>query len=165
MRAAMTGHMVLSTLHTNDAVSTPVRLLDMGVPPYMVAMSVHAVLAQRLLRLVCDSCVTEYTPLPHELSWLGLELGPEAAHKRFVHGRGCGQCNGTGYHHRVGVYEMLEMTAPLVEALNHQDTHLFVKLAKQQLAGKTLRRSAVDLAVAGKTTIAEAMRVSNVLDE
>jgi MSHA biogenesis protein MshE len=165
MRAAMTGHMVLSTLHTNDAVSTPVRLLDMGVPPYMVAMSVHAVLAQRLVRVVCDSCVTDYAPLPHELSWLGLELGPEAAQKRYVHGRGCGQCNGTGYHRRVGVYEMLEMTSPLVEALNHQDTNNFIKLAKQQLAGKTLRRAAVDLVVAGKTTIAEAMRVSNVLDE
>ena len=165
MRAAMTGHMVLSTLHTNDAVSTPIRLLDMGVPPYMAAMSVHAVLAQRLVRLVCDSCVTDYPPLPHELTWLALELGAEAARKRFVHGRGCSHCNGTGYHRRVGVYEMLEMTAPLVEALNHQDTHQFVKLAKQQLAGKTLRRAAVDLAVAGKTTVAEAMRVSNVLEE
>ena len=165
MRAAMTGHMVLSTLHTNDAVSTPVRLLDMGVPPYMVAMSVHAVLAQRLMRVVCDSCVTDYTPLPHELSWLGLELGPETAQKRYIRGRGCGHCNGTGYRGRVGVYEMLEMTSPLVEALNHQDTNNFVKLAKQQLAGKTLRRAAVDLVVAGKTTVAEAMRVSNVLDE
>jgi MSHA biogenesis protein MshE len=165
MRAAMTGHMVLSTLHTNDAVSTPVRLLDMGVPPYMVAMSVHAVLAQRLLRVVCDSCTTEYVPLPHELTWLGLELGAEAAQKRFVHGRGCSQCNGTGYRGRLGVYEMLEMTAPLVEALNRQDTNAFVKLGKQQLAGKTLRRAAVNLALAGKTTVAEAMRVSNVLEE
>jgi MSHA biogenesis protein MshE len=165
MRAAMTGHMVLSTLHTNDAVSTPVRLLDMGVPPYMVAMSVHAVLAQRLLRLVCDSCATDYAPLPHELTWLGLELGAEAARKHFVHGRGCSQCNGTGYHRRVGVYEMLEMTAPLAEVLNRNDTHEFVKLARQQLAGKTLRRAAVDLAVAGRTTVAEAMRVSSVLEE
>jgi len=165
MRAAMTGHMVLSTLHTNDAVSTPVRLLDMGVPPYMVAMSVHAVLAQRLVRVVCDSCTTDYTPMPHELTWLGLELGADAAQKRYVQGRGCSHCNGTGYRGRVGVYEMLEMTAPLVEALNQQDTNAFVKLGKQQLAGRTLRRAAVNLAVAGKTTVAEAMRVSNVLEE
>lgn len=165
MRAAMTGHMVLSTLHTNDAVSTPIRLLDMGVPPYMVAMSVHAVLAQRLLRLVCDSCVTDYTPLPHELAWLELELGAEAARRRWVQGRGCTHCNGTGYRGRTGVYEMLEMTGPLVEALNHQDTPAFVRLGKEQLAGRTLRRAAVELALAGRTSIAEAMRVSSALDE
>lgn len=165
MRAAMTGHMVLSTLHTNDAVSTPIRLLDMGVPPYMVAMSVHAVLAQRLLRLVCDSCVTDYTPLPHELAWLELELGAEAAHRRWVQGRGCTHCNGTGYRGRTGVYEMLEMTGPLVEALNHQDTQGFVRLGREQLTGRTLRRAAVELALAGRTSIAEAMRVSSALDE
>lgn len=165
MRAAMTGHMVLSTLHTNDAVSTPIRLLDMGVPPYMVAMSVHAVLAQRLLRLVCDSCVTDYTPLPHELAWLELELGAEAARRRWVQGRGCTHCNGTGYRGRTGVYEMLEMTGPLVEALNHQDTPAFVRQGKEQLAGRTLRRAAVELALAGRTSIAEAMRVSSALDE
>jgi MSHA biogenesis protein MshE len=165
MRAAMTGHMVLSTLHTNDAVSTPVRLLDMGVPPYMVAMSLHTVLAQRLLRLVCESCSTDYTLLPTELTWLSLELGAAASQRRYVHGRGCSQCNGTGYHGRTGVYEMLEMTGPLVDALNHQDTNQFIKLAKQQMAGKTLRRAAVDLVVAGRTTVAEAMRVSNVLEE
>ncbi|MEO1767293.1 GspE/PulE family protein [Thiobacter aerophilum] len=165
MRAAMTGHMVLSTLHTNDAVSTPIRLLDMGVPPYMVAMSVHAVLAQRLLRLVCDSCMAAYMPLPHELAWLELELGPEAAQRPWVQGRGCSHCNGTGYRGRVGVYEMLEMTAPLVEALNRQDTQAFVRLARQQLAGRTLRRAAVDLAVAGRTSVAEAMRVTSALED
>ncbi len=165
MRAAMTGHMVLSTLHTNDAVSTPIRLLDMGVPSYMVAMSVHAVLAQRLLRLVCDGCAAEHTPLPHELAWLELELGPQAAGQRYVEGRGCSHCNGTGYRGRVGVYEMLEMKGALVEALNHQDTDGFVRLAREQLSGRTLRRAAVDQVLAGRTSIAEAMRIAAVLED
>ena len=162
MRAAITGHMVLSTLHTNDAVSTPIRLLDMGVPRYMVAMSIQAVLAQRLVRMVCEGCATDHAPLPSELTWLALEMGDEAKNRRYVQGRGCSQCNGTGFQGRMGVYEMMEMTAPLSEAVSHEDPKHFIKLARQSMGGWTLRRHAVTLAVKGKTTVAEAMRVSNV---
>ena len=166
MRAAITGHMVLSTLHTNDAISTPIRLLDMGVPAYMVAMSVRAVLAQRLVRTVCESCTSPYAPLPTELTWLGLEMSEEAAKSRhYVHGRGCSHCNGTGFQGRVGVYEMMEMTAPLAEAVNHNDPNHFVKIAREQMAGWSLRRHAVVLAANGKTTIGEAMRVSNTVED
>ncbi|MBI5752725.1 MAG: Flp pilus assembly complex ATPase component TadA [Hydrogenophilales bacterium] len=165
MRAAITGHMVLSTLHTNDAVSTPIRLLDMGVPRYMVAMSIQAVLAQRLVRMVCESCAADYAPLPSELTWLSLEIGEQAKTRRYVQGRGCSQCNGTGFAGRIGVYEMMEMTAPLAEAVNHHDPNHFIKLARQSMAGWSLRRHAVTLAVNGKTTVAEAMRVSNVAEE
>lgn len=165
MRAAITGHMVLSTLHTNDAVSTPIRLLDMGVPAYMVAMSVRAVLAQRLVRTVCESCVTPYAPLPTELTWLELEMGEAAKKRQYVHGRGCSHCNGTGFQGRVGVYEMMEMTAPLVDALNHSDPNHFIKVARSQMAGWSLRRHAVALVANGKTTIAEAMRVSNTVED
>ena len=165
MRAAITGHMVLSTLHTNDAVSTPIRLLDMGVPRYMVAMSIQAVLAQRLVRMVCEGCATDHAPLPSELTWLSLEIGDEAKNRRYVQGRGCSQCNGTGFQGRMGVYEMMEMTAPLSEAVSHEDPKHFIKLARQSMGGWTLRRHAVTLAVNGKTTVAEAMRVSNVGDE
>lgn len=165
MRAAITGHLVLSTLHTNDAASTPIRLMDMGVPPYMVAMSVQAVLAQRLVRMVCESCAAPYTPRPSELTWLDLEIGMDAKAHAYVHGRGCTHCNGTGFQGRTGVYEMMEMTAPLAEAVNHSDPSHFLKLARQQMAGWSLRRHAVALAVSGKTTLAEAMRVSNMADE
>ena len=165
MRAAITGHMVLSTLHTNDAISTPIRLLNMGVPAYMVAMSVRAVLAQRLVRMVCESCSTGYTPLPSELTWLALEIGEEAKKRQYVHGRGCTHCNGTGFQGRVGVYEMMEMTAPLAEAVNHQDPNHFIKIARSQMAGWSLRRHAVALAANGKTTVAEAMRVSNTVED
>jgi MSHA biogenesis protein MshE len=165
MRAAMTGHLVFSTLHTNDAISTPVRLLDMGVPPYMVASSLQAVIAQRLVRVICEVCKTNYDANATEREWMTAELGEAVHATRYMHGRGCSHCNGTGYRGRAGVYEMLEMTIPLADAANHGNPLEFVKLAEKQLAGQTLRRMAIDLAVAGKTTVSEAMKVSTQLDE
>jgi MSHA biogenesis protein MshE len=165
MRAALTGHLVLSTLHTNDAVSTPVRLLDMGVPSYMVATSLQAVLAQRLVRLICESCSQEYDLSPTEREWLRAELGDTVSSHRYLHGRGCTHCNGTGYRGRIGVYEMLEMTEAVADAANHEDPAHFIKMAEVQMAGNTLRRHAVSLIVAGKTTVSEAMRISNQFDD
>jgi MSHA biogenesis protein MshE len=161
LRAAMTGHMVFSTLHTNDAVSTPIRLLDMGAPRYMVALSLQLVLAQRLVRVVCESCAEERPLQPAEREWLRLELGADAAGHRYLRGRGCSHCNGTGYLGRTGVYEMLEMTAPVVEAANADDLIAFVRVAREQIAGNTLRRHAARLVAAGRTTAEEAMRISH----
>jgi MSHA biogenesis protein MshE len=165
MRAAITGHLVLSTLHTNDAASTPIRLLDMGVPRYMVATSIQAVLAQRLVRVVCDSCNEPYTPTPAEHLWLKSELGDTVDQHPYQHGRGCANCNHTGFSGRVGVYEMLEITNAVAEAANQADPADFLRAAEQQMAGNTLRRHAVALVTAGKTTIAEAMRISNQFDD
>ncbi len=161
LRAAMTGHLVFSTLHTNDAVSTPIRLLDMGAPRYMVAMSLHLVLAQRLLRLVCEGCAEPYRPLPQELEWLRQEPVIGASNAGFARGRGCSRCSGTGYRGRTGIYEMLEMTRPVVEALSREDASAFAAAAREQMGGGTLRRHAAQLAAAGKTTVAEAMRVAS----
>lgn len=165
LRAAMTGHLVLSTLHTNDAVSTPVRMIDMGAPRFMVAMSIVAVVAQRLVRLVCEGCAEPHSPEPTEHVWLQQELGKNIGMHSFVHGKGCSQCNGTGYQGRVGVYELLEMNNDLVDAANQHDPHHFIKLARQHMAGKTLRKSAVDLVIGKRTTITEAMRISNQYEE
>jgi MSHA biogenesis protein MshE len=165
LRAAMTGHLVLSTLHTNDAASTPLRLMDMGVPRYMVGGSLQAVLAQRLVRVICESCTTEYRPEPPEYGWLRAELGEHADATRFFHGKGCSHCNGTGYRGRTGVYELLEMTRKVLDAANHPDPSHFLKVAHAEMRGDTLRRHAVQLAVQGRTTIAEAMRVSNQLED
>jgi len=165
MRAALTGHLVLSTLHTNDAASTPVRLLDMGVPHYMVATSLQAVLAQRLVRVICESCATPYQLKPSEHEWLRGELGDAVGERRYLHGRGCSHCNGTGYRGRTGVYEMLEFTEAVADAANHQDPGHFLRTAQQQMAGQTLRRHAVALVVAGTTTVAEAMRISNQFED
>jgi MSHA biogenesis protein MshE len=165
MRAAITGHMVLSTLHTNDVISTPIRLLDMGVPRYMVALSLQLVLAQRLVRVICENCSEAYTPAPHEHEWLRYELGDTVDQKKYAKGRGCGHCGGTGYQGRTGVYEMLEMTNEIIEAINVDDTGAFVQAARHQMAGETLRRDAVRLVVKGQTTIEEAMRVSNQFED
>jgi MSHA biogenesis protein MshE len=165
LRAAMTGHLVLSTLHTNSAASTPLRLMDMGVPRYMVGGSLQAVLAQRLVRVICESCTTPYKPTPAELTWVLQELGERAVSTQFFHGKGCSHCNGTGYRGRTGVYELLEMTRAVTEAANHPDPSHFLKVAHAEMEGETLRRHGVSLAVQGRTTIAEAMRISNQLDD
>ncbi len=165
MRAAMTGHLVLSTLHTNDAVSTPIRLLDMGVPRYMVALSVHMVVAQRLVRVICGNCRETYTLTPSEHEWLRYELGDQVDSHAFHHGRGCTHCANTGYQGRTGVYEFLEMSDRVVEAINHEDPGEFMRVARLQMAGETLRRDAVRLVLAGQTTVAEAMRISNQFEE
>ena len=161
MRAAMTGHMVLSTLHTNDTISTPIRLLDMGVPRYMVALSLQLVIAQRLVRVICENCSRPYTPEPNEHAWLVTELGEQAHAHQYAHGGGCSICNGTGYQGRTGVYEALEMNNAVVDAVNQPDIAAFVHVAREQMGGNTLRRDVVRLVVEGRTTIPEAMRVSN----
>ncbi|MBU1365975.1 MAG: GspE/PulE family protein [Gammaproteobacteria bacterium] len=165
MRAAMTGHLVLSTLHTNDAVSTPIRLLDMGVPRYMVALSVHMVIAQRLVRLICSNCREACALTPNEHEWLRYELGNGIDDHIYHHGRGCTHCANTGYQGRSGVYEFLEMSDTVVEAINHEDPGEFMRVARQQMGGETLRRDAVRLVLAGRTTVSEAMRISNQFEE
>ncbi|MBI4190044.1 MAG: Flp pilus assembly complex ATPase component TadA [Betaproteobacteria bacterium] len=165
LRAAMTGHMVLSTLHTNDAVTTPVRLLDMGAPRYMVALSLQMVLAQRLVRLICESCSETYTLLPGEHEWLSQELGSKVDNHRYVKGKGCSHCNGTGYLGRTGVYEMLEMSKPVVEAANQEDPAAFIEVASREMGGRTLRAHAAQLVIDSKTTVDEAMRISNQFED
>ncbi len=165
MRAAITGHLVLSTLHTNDAASTPIRLIDMGVPRYMVATSIQAVIAQRLVRLNCDNCSDTYSPSPTEQIWLDNHLPSIDLSARYQKGRGCAHCNHTGYRGRIGVYEMLEITHAVAEAASHADPAVFINAAETQMAGNTLGRQAANLAAAGKTTPAEAMRVSNEFDD
>jgi MSHA biogenesis protein MshE len=165
LRASMTGHMVFSTLHTNDAVGTPVRLLDMGAPRYMVALSLQLVIAQRLLRVICESCSEDYQPLPSEHEWLRSELGDQVDKHVYKHGRGCSYCNGTGFVGRTGVYEMLEMTKPVVEAANQDDVRTFMKIAREQIGRNTLRHHAAELAASGRTSPNEAMRISSQLEE
>jgi len=164
MRAAMTGHLVLSTLHTNDASSTPARLIDMGVPQWMVALSLQLVVAQRLVRTVCAGCAAPHEPSPNEAVWLRNELGPDADYSGLRQGRGCPDCNHTGYRGRTGVYEFLQMTLPLVDAMSANDPRAFAVAAREQMAGNTLRRDAARLSLTGRTTIAEAMGVSAQLD-
>jgi MSHA biogenesis protein MshE len=165
LRAALTGHLVLSTLHTKDAASTPIRLIDMGAPHYMVATSVQAVIAQRLVRLICESCAEPHAPNGHEERWLAAQPSFDIGGAEFKAGRGCSNCNGTGFQGRLGVYEMLEMTPELVRAANRNDTQLFIDAARKQMAGKTLGHSAFSLAAAGRTTLDEAIRIASAEEE
>ncbi|MFO1328149.1 MAG: GspE/PulE family protein [Rubrivivax sp.] len=165
MRAAMTGHLVLSTLHTNDAITTPVRLVDMGVPAYMVALSLHLVLAQRLVRLVCPHCAEPYLPNPQEVEWLRSHCGEAALDARLRKGRGCHECNDTGFSGRTGVYEVLEMTQSLVDALAHPQPGRFAEAARAAIGSQTLAGDSIRLVTEGRTTLDEAMRVGAQLDD
>jgi MSHA biogenesis protein MshE len=161
LRAAITGHLVLSSLHTRDAMSAPFRLLDMGVPPFMVASSLQAMIAQRLVRKTCDNCAEPHQPTPQETGWLTALGGNEAAGTRTLRGRGCSVCNGTGYHGRLGVYEMLEMDADLAQAATRIDPAGFALLARERMKGKTMAHRALDMVRAGRTSVAEAMRMAS----
>ncbi len=165
LRAALTGHLVLSTVHTKDSASTPLRLIDMGAPNYMVATSVHGVVAQRLLRLICESCIEEHRPDPYEERWLTTQLGAGYEGKKFFRGRGCAHCNGTGFSGRTGVYEMLEMTPELARAVNQANPNAFVEAARAQLKGRTLADRALEVVLQGRTTVAEAVKVAVQVEE
>jgi MSHA biogenesis protein MshE len=165
LRAALTGHLVLSTLHTKDAASTPVRLIDMGAPYYMVGSSVQAVLAQRLVRLNCETCRVPYAPEPAEMEWLGQEYGAQCADGQFQRGKGCSQCNGTGLLGRTGIYEMLEISPEMVHALNLGQNNEFVELAHKALAGRSLKQQALQLGLQGRTPVSEVVRVASELGD
>ncbi|MGA7593736.1 MAG: ATPase, T2SS/T4P/T4SS family [Gallionella sp.] len=165
LRAAMTGHLVFSTLHTRDAAGTLFRLVDMGTPRFMVASSVQAVLAQRLLRRVCESCSEAHIPTPQEGEWLNIEGIPPEQWVGLMHGRGCSHCNGTGYHGRKGVFELLEMGAEMVEAAGRDSPTHFLEVAHGHLRGKTIMDHALDEMKQGRTTVAEVMRISNQVED
>jgi MSHA biogenesis protein MshE len=160
MRAALTGHLVLSTLHTNDAVSTAMRLIDMGVESYLVASALRAVVSQRLLRRICESCSEPYEPAPQIRALLNKEFGADGERMTFHRGTGCSHCNGTGYRGRIGVFEMLEMDDALTNALHTGDPTVFTRAARQQLGYRSLRQAAVDFASAGLTTIDQVLRAT-----
>ena len=165
LRAAMTGHLVFSTLHTRDAAGTLFRLVDMGTPRFMVASSVQAVLAQRLLRRVCESCSEAHVPTPQEGEWLRIEGIPPEQWGGLLHGRGCSHCNGTGYHGRKGVFEMLEMGAEMVEAAGRDSPTHFLQVAHQHLRGRTIMDHALEEMKQGRTTVAEVIRISNQVED
>ena len=165
LRAALTGHLVLSTLHTKDAATTPIRLIDMGAPYYMVGTSIHAVLAQRLVRLNCESCVEAVAPEPAEASWMTREYGAAVDVRKFRRGRGCSHCNGTGFLGRTGIYEMLEMSGDMIAAINQNRTNEFAKLAEAALRGQSLKHQALQLALAGRAPLAEVIRVASELGD
>ena len=165
LRAALTGHLVLSTLHTNDAMTSPLRLIDMGAEPFLVANALNAVLAQRLVRRVCEHCREEHLPEERERHWLEGISGQPLAGRRFVRGSGCHQCHNTGYLGRIGVYELLEIDAPLAAALRRHDAQGFIDAARAQPYYRPLAAGALDFALAGLTSVEEVLKVSASLSD
>ncbi len=148
LRAALTGHLVLSTLHTNDAVETALRLMDMGAPGYLVASAVRAVIAQRLVKKVCPDCKTHDELDEARQQWLSVRF-PNQVGTQFVRGRGCQNCNLTGYRGRIGVFEMLELEHHMMDSLRAGDSIAFAHAARASENYKPLMASAMELAIKG----------------
>ncbi len=166
LRAAMTGHLVLSTLHTNDAIATVNRLLDMGAAGYMVATALDAIVAQRLVRRVCDSCANAYEPTAPERAWLQATLGSDDLDgMRFRQGTGCAYCNNTGYRGRIGLYEMLEIDDRMIEALRHDDSEAFARAARAREDFRPVALAGIDCIANGITTLPEVIRVAGRIEE
>lgn len=164
LRAAMTGHLVLSTLHTNDAISSAMRLMDMGADSYLVASSLRAVIGQRLIRKICQNCKTAYSLTPQEKSWLQ-GMGEDPEKHTFYAGSGCHHCSNTGYTGRTGVYELLELDDAMLDALRKNDTALFTQEAKKSDLYLPLSMCALDYAIEGRTSIQEVFKISASLDD
>lgn len=158
LRGALTGHLVLSTLHTNDAISSAIRLLDMGAAGYLVASSLRAIAAQRLVRRVCDKCSDDYLPSNEELFWLS-HIDNNASQLNFKYGKGCQSCNHTGYRGRVGVFELLEMTDAMMDALKASDTVAFTHAAARSPGYAPLSQVALTYAKMGMTTVEEVLKL------
>jgi MSHA biogenesis protein MshE len=164
LRAAMTGHLVLSTLHTNDAISTAMRLIDMGIDPFLVASSLSAVIGQRLIRKICPHCIVPYALDPQEKIWLHAIHAP-SLNKEFKYGKGCHNCHNTGYIGRVGVYELLELDETMLEALRKHSASEFVKAARASPFYMPLVICALKYAIAGITSIKEVFKLSANLED
>lgn len=165
LRASMTGHLVLSTLHTNDAVSSAMRFLDIGLEGYLVASSLKGVIAQRLVRRICQSCSQPYEPTKQDQIMLEGILGYPVKSHGFHKGRGCPHCNNTGYRGRVGVFELLEITGALADALRRQDASLFESEARRQPGFSSLAVCALEYAARGVTSLEEVFRLAEHVHE
>jgi MSHA biogenesis protein MshE len=165
VRAALTGHLVFSTLHTNDAITSAMRLIDIGLEGYLVASSLRAVVAQRLVRRICNSCSEAYQPDEQEQVWLRAMNSDLAQSVNFKQGRGCSHCNNTGYKGRIGVFEFLEIDTELADALRSDDPLLFSNDARNKPDFKTLSQCALEYAAQGVTSLDEVFRVSEQLAE
>jgi type IV pilus assembly protein PilB len=158
IQASLTGHLVFSTLHTNDAPGSITRLIDMGVQPFLVASSVMAVMAQRLVRVVCVKCKEPYKPDASELQHF--DISPErAAAAQFTRGRGCNYCTHTGYRGRVAAFELMTMNATLREMTFNREPAQHIRRQAHLLGMQTLVMDATEKAMKGITSLQEVHRL------
>ena len=164
VQAALTGHLVLSTLHTNDAPSTIARLLDLGLETFLITATLEGIVAQRLVRKICHNCKTEYEPTEEML--MELELTPEDVRgKRFFYGKGCNNCNGTGYRGRTGLYEIMVFNDELRDLVMNSASTAVLRDAARKAGMKTLRENGLKAIFDGITTLEEVVRETIVAEE
>jgi type IV pilus assembly protein PilB len=164
VQSALTGHIVFSTLHTNDAPGTITRLRDMGLEPFLITATLEGVLAQRLVRKICEDCRTEFEPSPEML--MELNLRPEDVRgKKFYYGKGCDRCNNTGHRGRTGLYELLTMNDDIRDLISEGASTDELRVACRQQGMATLRESGMRAIYKGITTIDEVVRETILDDE
>ena len=159
INASLTGHLVFSTLHTNDAPSAVTRLIDMGVKPFLVASSVRAIMAQRLVRRVCKKCAQPYTPSPTEIRMLNLDES-FIKNSNFMKGRGCPECGGSGYKGRVGIYEIFLVGEEIQHLIYGKESSHTIREAARKSGMRTLREDGLRKAAAGTTTLEEVLQTT-----
>ncbi len=157
IQASLTGHLVFTTLHTNDAPGAVTRLINMGVEPFLISSTLEAVLGQRLLRSICTHCRTAYQPNEALLTELGI-AHRDIGGRQFYYGKGCDACNNTGYKGRKGIYELLKITDPLRELINERAPTVVLKQKAIELGMVTLRQDGLRSIFAGDTTIEEVLK-------
>ncbi len=157
IQASLTGHIVLTTLHTNDAPTAITRIIDMGVEPFLLVATLECVIAQRLVRTICPRCKTEYTPSDEELMELALSRN-DVAGKRFMYGKGCNFCNNTGYKGRTGIYEIMSMDDELRDLVMQNTSTDIIRQAAIRAGMRTLRESGIMAIYDGLTTIEEVVK-------
>ena len=157
IQASLTGHLVFSTLHTNDAAGAITRLIDMGIEPFLIASTLEAILGQRLVRTICNNCKTEYQPTAEILSQLGLTES-QVGGRPFFYGAGCSYCNQTGYKGRRGIYEYLRIKDPIRELINQRKPTLVIRDKAVELGMRTLREDGIRCILDGYTTVEEVLK-------
>jgi len=157
IQASLTGHLVMTSLHTNDASGAVTRLLDMGVEPFLMAATMEGILAQRLLRRICKDCRTPFQPKVEILSQLGLAPS-EVGDRPFFFGKGCEGCNGTGYRGRVGIYELLDIREPIRQLINERAPSVVIRQKGIELGMTTLRQDGIRNILEGHTTVEEVLK-------
>jgi type IV pilus assembly protein PilB len=157
IQAALTGHLVLSTLHTNDAPGAITRLMDMGIEPFLISSTIRTVIAQRLLRVICLKCKKAYEPRKQELLELGI---PDTGIKdlKFYKGEGCPECSGSGYKSRTGIYEMFNIDDKMKELIVKKTSLAVIRNAAKEQGMKTLREKGIEKIMQGVTSVEEVMR-------
>jgi len=157
VQAALTGHFVFSTLHTNDAAGAVMRLVDMNVAPYLLSSTLEGVLGQRLVRTCCKECKQSYEPDDETLERIEMTRD-QIGGRPFYFGKGCKTCNGTGYKGRKGVFEYLRMSGPLRELVNNKAPTLIIREKARELGMRTMREDGIRSILDGYTTVDEVLR-------